>query len=201
MDVLYSHTRTHTGTQKHVIENLDFLSSSLISVFRLKAPAVSACYGTLNTSHEPYVSVCVSVCVGLCFHQFLCERSVNSVSSYPQSFSLALPVFPSEESTAHSNMRPFWISRRDQRNRKTHPFPHLRPFLLMTVILTTMSPVFQVFAHSSLLWFSVDLPGQRSQSVWSMSLPAVLNSKRNDPRFLFLLSSLIAFSQWRENVR
>lgn len=73
-----------------------------------------------------------------------------------------------------------------KKSKKTkRPFTHLSPFILMIVILTTMSPVFQVFAHSSSLWFSVDLPEQRSQSTWSMSLPAVLNSKGMTPLSFF----------------
>ncbi len=142
----HTHTHTHSHTKKRVIENLDFLSSSLISVLELKAPAVSVCYGTLNTSHEPYVNayvcgvyVSINACVKGAIIQF--PLTQKKCFSFPVSLSLSLLT----QAYIHSEFH------REQKTEKKHPFTHLGPCIVMIVILITMSPVFQVFAHSSSL--------------------------------------------------
>lgn len=183
---------THAHGQWHarrVMENLDF-SSSLISLFRLKAPAASACCRTLNTSHELYVNMLVCVCVGGYVSFNACVKGPKIYFPLTQKVSLSLLIW------THS----FWISW-EEIKLPQHQFTHSSPFVPVIVILTTMSPVFQVFAHSSSLLLTVDLPGHRRQRAWSMSLPAVLDSKGMTPLSLSPLLSLIAFSQWRENVR
>lgn len=79
------------------MENLDFLSSPLISLFGLKAPAVSACFRTLNTSHELYVNVhkCawVYVSINACVKGAIIQFPLTQKVSLSLSFVLFLSVY------------------------------------------------------------------------------------------------------------
>ena len=88
-----------------------------------------------------------------------------------------------------SGKLPFQISHKEENRQSIHLHIYAH-----CVILTTMGPLFQMFVHSLSLWFSVDLPGQESQRAWSMSLPAVLNSKGMTPFSFFFSSALSLLS-------
>lgn len=163
---LHPHVNVHTddGTQKkHVTENLDFLSLSFISLFGLKAPAVSARWRTLNTSHELYVNV--RKCAWVYVSTNACVNGVIIQSPLTRGVSLSLSFSFSLSSKHWSFEQTFILNFMEGKTKsEQHQFTYLFPFIPMIVILTTMSPVFQVFAHSSSLLFSVDLRGQRRQS-------------------------------------
>ena len=187
---LCAHARTHTHIcTQNVTENLQSLSSSLISVSGLKPPAGSSCYRTLNTSLETYVDVNgITVCASM-FPFMLAFKAEVCPCSPPSPKQKALLI----QACIHSKFSP---------KGQTSPSAHGDPSILMTVILITMRPLFQIFSHPSTPWFSVDLPGQQSQSHMINEFSRCVGFKRNDPTFFFFSPLLlIAFSQWRENVR
>lgn len=143
-----------------------------------------------------WVYVSINACVKAAIIQFPLTQRLFL-------FSLSLCLSFSEESTAHSGIHPFWISRKEE-NRKKKKKASICTFRLIHFNdchfnhnEPSVSGVCPFIIALIQCWFA-----------WTAKPKCMINEssrcvefKRNDPAFFFSPLLLIAFSQWRENVR
>lgn len=173
--------RSHTHTPIHTQQcNREPTISKLVINFCVRAQTTCCAFLLQDFNHFTW-----DLC-GCVRYYYMCVRV--GFPFMPTSKAEVCPCSPSspkQKSTSHSSMHPFWIFTKGQ----TSPSAHGDPSILMTVILITMRPLFQIFRHPSSPWFSADLPGQPSQSHMINEISHCVGFKRNDPAFFFFLLS------------